>query len=94
MLVRLAAHSFNGNVAITTPEVDAIRGVTELPTTVIEAQQSTEEACAANSDNGKPNGLTVKGKGGILPSPDSPLSAEVLNIGGKIVAENNREDLP
>jgi filamentous hemagglutinin family protein len=80
---------FNGNVAITTPEVDAIRGVTELPTTVIEAQQTTEEACAANSDNGKPNGLTVKGKGGILPSPNAIFSADALNIGGKIVADNN-----
>jgi large exoprotein involved in heme utilization and adhesion len=80
---------FNGNVSITTPEVDAIRGVTELPTTVIEAQQTAEEACAANSDSGTPNGLTVKGKGGIIPSPDSPFSADALNIGGKIVAENN-----
>ena len=80
---------FNGNVAITTPEVDAIRGVTELPTTVIEAQQTTEEACAANSDNGKQNGLTVKGKGGILPSPNAIFSADALNIGGKIVADNN-----
>jgi filamentous hemagglutinin family protein len=77
---------FDGNVAITTPEVDAIRGATELPTNVVEVQQTTAEACAANPDTGKPNGLTVKGKGGIIPPPDSPLSADVLNIGGKITA--------
>jgi filamentous hemagglutinin family protein len=80
---------FDGNVAITTPEVDAIRGATELPTNVVKVQQTTAEACAANPDTGKPTGLTVKGKGGIIPPPNSPLSADVLNIGGKITAERS-----
>ena len=85
---------FDGNVAITTPEVDAIRGATELPTNVIEAQQTTAEACSANPDNGEPNGLIVKGKGGIQPAPDLPLSAEILSVGGKIVPESNTSNTP
>lgn len=85
--------NLDGTVAITTPEVDAIRGATELPTTVIEAKQTAEEACAsASGDDGKPSGLTVKGKGGILPQPKLPLSADVLNIGGKIVPETNNDN--
>jgi filamentous hemagglutinin family protein len=88
----------DGTVSITILEPGTIRGTTELPRNVIQAQQTTEQACSVNQETGKTNGLTVKGKGGVPPAPDLPLNADVLSIGGKIVANNstanNRPQFP
>jgi large exoprotein involved in heme utilization and adhesion len=70
--------SLNGTVSITTPEIDALRGATQLPDKVVEAEQTTDEVCSNNPENGKPNGLTVRGRGGLPATPFEPLDADHL----------------
>jgi filamentous hemagglutinin family protein len=86
--------SLDGTVSITTPEVDAIRGATQLPDKVVEAEQTTDEVCAANSDTGEPNGLTVKGRGGLPATPFEPLESENITVDGVTVAANDPEIKP
>jgi large exoprotein involved in heme utilization and adhesion len=79
----------NGTVEIDTPEVDAIQGVIELPTNVIEADTVVASICSADEERGS-NGLTVIGKGGIPPEPTAPISDDIINIEGQaVVAESN-----
>jgi filamentous hemagglutinin family protein len=85
---------FDGTVSIITPEVDAIRGATQLPDKVVEAQQTTDEACAVNAENGEPNSLTVKGTGGLPAQPIEPLESDNIIIDGVTVAANDPEIKP
>jgi filamentous hemagglutinin family protein len=80
--------NLDGNITITTPEAAAIRGATQLQTNVIEAEQTTDNTCAASQATGDSNTLVVQGRGGIPPEPKSPLGADVFSIGGKIVGED------
>jgi filamentous hemagglutinin family protein len=81
--------NLNGTIDLNIPDVDSTQGTIETPQNPIPEQTTVAEACSANPDTEKPTGLTVKGKGGIIPPPNSPLSADVLNIGGKITAERS-----
>jgi large exoprotein involved in heme utilization and adhesion len=81
--------NLDGTVTLNVPDTDSLQGTIETPENPIPEQATTAEACAASPDTGETNGLTVKGKGGTLPTPEAPLNAEVLNIGGKIAAERS-----
>ncbi|MGL6341561.1 MAG: filamentous hemagglutinin N-terminal domain-containing protein, partial [Waterburya sp.] len=83
--------NLDGNVTITTPEAAAIRGATQLQTNVIEAEQTTDNTCAASQATESSNTLVVRGKGGIPPEPKSPLGADIFSIGGKMVGEDGTE---
>ncbi|MGL5078795.1 MAG: hypothetical protein ACRDBG_23605, partial [Waterburya sp.] len=72
-------------------EAAAIRGATQLQTNVIEAEQTTDNTCAASQATESSNTLVVRGKGGIPPEPKSPLGADVFSIGGKMVGEDGTE---
>jgi filamentous hemagglutinin family protein len=85
---------FDGTVAITTPEVDALRGVTQLPDKVVEAEQTTDEACSNNSETGEPNGLTVRGRGGMPATPFEPLEPDNIIIDGEVVVTSHPEIKP
>lgn len=68
----------NGVVNINNPDVDANRGIVNLPTNIVEASNRIiASSCAAF--NGK-NGSTflVTGRGGLPPSPDDYLSSDVV----------------
>jgi filamentous hemagglutinin family protein len=81
--------NLDGNVIITTPEAGAIRGTNSLETNVIEAEQTTDQTCAASQDGS--NTLVVEGKGGIRPEPNSPLGVDIFSIGGKTIGEDGTE---
>ena len=71
---------FTGAVSITTPDLNPIQGATELPSNVVEPQQTTAQACAAGRNTGVENSLLVGGRGGISPSPELPLNSETIVI--------------
>ncbi len=75
-----------GTVSITTPDINPLQGAIELPTTVVELEQTTAQACAANRENLAQNRLTIKGKGGIPPEPTEPLIAEPILFNGQYSA--------
>jgi large exoprotein involved in heme utilization and adhesion len=77
---------FDGNVAITIPDINAIQTETQVPNNLIESQQTTEQACQSNRINAAKNGLNILGKGGIPPQPIEPLQADNIIIDQKFAA--------
>jgi filamentous hemagglutinin family protein len=83
----------DGTVSITILEPDAIQGTAELPINVVQPQETTEQTCAVNQETGKTNGLTIKGKGGVPPAPDLPLTANNIMINGNdVTSEVERQE--
>jgi filamentous hemagglutinin family protein len=83
-----ASSRFNldGTININTPDLNPVQGATELPSNVIEAQQTTEQACEASRETAAKNGLIINGKGGIPATPDQPLTSQNLIIDGEIIS--------
>jgi large exoprotein involved in heme utilization and adhesion len=74
----------DGTVSIFTPDLNPVQGATELPSNVVEPEQTTEQACQANREAAAKNGLIVRGKGGIPATPDQPLTSQNLLINGEV----------
>ena len=72
----------DGTVTITNPDVNLTQGVTELNSNVIEPGQNIVQTCDASRRVAGNNELTIKGKGGISPSPDLPLNSQNIIING------------
>ena len=68
----------DGNVSIGVLDLDSFDGVTELATTVVESEQTVTQACGAGRESTAQNSLVVEGRGGIFPSPDLPLSNDII----------------
>jgi filamentous hemagglutinin family protein len=72
-----------GSVNINTSGVNPVQGATELPTNVVELEQTTQQTCQANRETTAKNTLTVRGKGGIPTPPDQPLNSQNVTINGE-----------
>ncbi|MGK7893106.1 MAG: filamentous hemagglutinin N-terminal domain-containing protein [Xenococcus sp. (in: cyanobacteria)] len=69
----------DGNVSIVTPDIKRFQTDIKLPDNPIEAEQTVAQACQGDRYGGISSNLTVKGKGGISPTPIDPLySDEIL----------------
>ena len=73
----------DGTVSITTPDVNALQGATELPSNIVVPEQTTSQACQANRETQAANRLIINGKGGIPPTPFEPLNSAYISINGK-----------
>ena len=73
----------DGTVNITTPDINPVQGVTELPTNVVEPEQTAQQACEANREAAAKNGLNITGKGGIVPDPALPLNSLNVTVNGE-----------
>ncbi|MDF5720192.1 MAG: filamentous hemagglutinin N-terminal domain-containing protein [Rhizonema sp. PD37] len=69
---------FNGVVQINTPDVDPSRGLVELPTSIIDASSRVGDVSCAAVQGNQGNEFIVTGRGGLPPSPDEPLSGDVV----------------
>ena len=70
--------SLDGNITISTPDVNPVQGATELSTNIVVPEETTTQACRANRQTAAKSGLNITGKGGILAPPDLPLDS--LNV--------------
>ena len=75
--------SLDGTVNISTPDLNPIQGVTELPTNVIKPEQNIAQACQANREAAAKNGLNITGKGGIQAEPGLPLNSLNVTVNGE-----------
>jgi large exoprotein involved in heme utilization and adhesion len=75
--------SLDGNIKINTPDNNLIQGVTELSTEVIVPEETTQQACQAKRESAAQNGLTITGKGGILPDPGNALNSLNTYVDGE-----------
>jgi filamentous hemagglutinin family protein len=74
----------DGTVSIFTPDLNPVQGATELPSNIVEAEQTTAQACEASRETTAKNSLIVSGKGGIPATPDQPLTSQNIIIDGEI----------
>ena len=74
----------SGNITITTPDINPVQGTTELSTNVVEPGETTQQVCQANREAAAKNGLTISGKGGIVPDPALPLNSLNVTVNGEI----------
>ena len=82
--------SSDGTIAIDPSSFIPFRGVTELPTNIVVPEQTTTQACRANRVVAAQSGLTISGKGGIVPNPSSPLNTLNIYVDG----EDTQADIP
>ncbi|MDF5717623.1 MAG: filamentous hemagglutinin N-terminal domain-containing protein [Rhizonema sp. NSF051] len=67
----------NGIVQINRLDTDPSRGLVALPVEVIDATRLIDQNfCAVNAGTG--SSFTITGRGGLPPSPDSPLSSDIV----------------
>jgi large exoprotein involved in heme utilization and adhesion len=76
----------DGTVSIFTPDINPVQGATELPSNIIEAEQTTEQACQANREAAAKNALVINGKGGIPAPSDQPLTSQNLIVNGEVTS--------
>ena len=69
---------FSGNISISTPDINPAQGTVELPSDIVVPQETSQQACEADRESAAKNGLTISGKGGIVPDPKLPLDS--LNL--------------
>ncbi|MBD2436521.1 filamentous hemagglutinin N-terminal domain-containing protein [Nostoc sp. FACHB-110] len=67
----------NGTVQINTPDVQPSKGIVALPEEVFDASQAIAKACSNINDDQRSE-IAVTGRGGLPPSPDEPLSSEII----------------
>ena len=73
-----SVNGLDGIVNITTPGINLVQGLTELPSNVVEPEQTAQQACEANREAAAKNSLNISGKGGVVPDPALPLNS--LNV--------------
>ncbi|MDF5731612.1 MAG: filamentous hemagglutinin N-terminal domain-containing protein [Rhizonema sp. PD38] len=67
----------SGTVQINTPDIDPNRSLITLPTVTEVAPKLVSSSCAAFADVSGSN-FTVTGRSGLPPSPDEPLTSDVV----------------
>ncbi|MBD1869426.1 filamentous hemagglutinin N-terminal domain-containing protein, partial [Cyanobacteria bacterium FACHB-471] len=80
-----------GSISITEPDVDPRRGLTELPTAVVDASNQISQTCLGQS-GGETSAFVVSGRGGLPPSPiDSLIGDESLSDWVTLNEEDGKE---
>jgi filamentous hemagglutinin family protein len=68
--------TLEGQISINTPDVDQNLGLIELPSVLADASDVINTGCAAFAGEGSE--FIITGRGGLPPSPDQPLSTDVV----------------
>ncbi|MEC4816237.1 MAG: filamentous hemagglutinin N-terminal domain-containing protein [Scytonema sp. PMC 1069.18] len=69
--------TLEGQINISTLDVDQNLGLVELPAVLVDTSDIVDTGCAAFVE-GNNSSFTVTGRGGLPPSPDQPLSPDVV----------------
>ncbi|MGL5877025.1 MAG: hypothetical protein ACRC2V_04460, partial [Xenococcaceae cyanobacterium] len=80
---------FNGNISITTPDINPVKERVQSPESVVEPEEMTAQACRPNEvadkiENNTESTFTISGRGGMPPSPTEPLIKDVIRVGGEL----------
>ena len=75
----------DGNITFNVPDTNNFQETAELSSNVVSAESVAQDACAAGAGT---SGLVLKGKGGVPPAPNLPLTAEALLGDGKPITPN------
>ena len=72
-----SAFGSSGAVTINGIDIDPSRGLTELPTQIVDAAQLVAQECAAGAMAQPQSEFTIVGQGGIVPAPGNVLSQAI-----------------
>ena len=84
----------NGNISISTSDVNVIQSNFELTKGLFREEQTVTEVCRSSFDRGSSSSFSIKGKGGTMPAPDSPLDSRNLLIDNASVNNASTTDRP
>jgi len=73
----------DGNISITTPDINPVQDATKLPSKVVEPEAIAQQVCQNNRETAAKNGLSIQGKGGIQAEPGLPLNSLNISIDGQ-----------
>ncbi len=83
----------DGTFQLTTPEVDPSRGLSNLPTGIIDASNQIVQNCRAVTGEGQQeNKFIITGRGGIPPSPNEPLRNEEVITPNWVTLDSEAEN--
>ena len=88
------AQGLGGRITIFNPDTNTLATDTEVPTNLIESEQTYTQACQSTQTSDKPSGLTVKGKGGVPPEPTEPFDSEIILVDEEIKTSNIPANYP
>ncbi len=69
-----------GSVTLNTPDVDPSRGLTNLPTEVVDASNQMAQNCRPGRAASEQSSFVVTGRGGLPPNPKEPLSKDAVQV--------------
>ena len=72
----------DGTIAIIAPNINPVQRITEAPIDLVAPEQTVAQVCQTNQEAVAKNGFTIKGKGGIPSTPDSPLDSRNIVVNG------------
>ncbi|MBD2461532.1 filamentous hemagglutinin N-terminal domain-containing protein [Oscillatoria sp. FACHB-1407] len=83
--------NLNGEIIIRTPDTDPLRGVTNLPSDIVDASRLIAQGCSAGGAVASNQGsLVVTGRGGLPPSPTEHLRTDAYVIGWETVTPSTQ----
>ncbi|MDX2216286.1 MAG: filamentous hemagglutinin N-terminal domain-containing protein [Oculatellaceae cyanobacterium bins.114] len=81
----------SGEVIIQTPDTDPLRGVTNLPSDIVDASRLIAQGCSADGAiAGSQGSLVVTGRGGLPPSPTEQLRTDAYVVGWETVTPSSQ----
>ena len=89
--------TLSGSVTLTTPDTDPSRGLTELPTDVVDAANQINQVCPTRTTATRERGsFVVTGRGGLPPNPTDALNGDGLQTGWASFdsTASNSSDIP
>jgi filamentous hemagglutinin family protein len=82
----------NGEIAISTPDIDPTRGLVELPTDIVDASQLIAQSCPiGGSSTERLSRFVVTGRGGVPPSPTDLQRSDAIQSGWATLEATTRE---
>ncbi|HEY9829899.1 MAG TPA: filamentous hemagglutinin N-terminal domain-containing protein [Stenomitos sp.] len=83
----------SGEYILNTPGVDPSRGLAQLPTNLVHAEELIDRHCTPNQSSDRRSSFTVTGRGGLPPSPNEPLrNEEVITNWITLPSEEDNRD--
>ena len=76
--ISLTSPILSGQVNLITSDIDPSRGLITLPTVTENIPKLISSSCAAFNETANGSQFTVTGSGGLPPSPDEPLTSDVV----------------
>ena len=78
-----ATGQINGVIEINSPNASIFRGIPQLSQNPVEPEQTIAQVCQNDRVVAAKNGLTVEGRGGIIPEPGLPLNSQNITVGSE-----------